>query len=228
MIKLLNIAHSVLREQRVRESFRKKAFATAVAAATTLGTVNTGLPIKNKPKIEIPGAKKDSYFSYLDLSVPEEIKQYAEICQAFIDKRSSNLLQITGDMMARIAADVYNSTGKYVPPELALAQLAVEGGVGNDDETSRPIANNNPYNIGNVDTGKNRKFSSVSDAIRAYYELMATDYLSGQSPSSLLSNFVNTAGNRYASASDYEAMLKSVIKSANKVARDVIKTWQSK
>jgi hypothetical protein len=221
MIKLLNIANQVLEEQQVDEDFKKKALATALAAATALGGINTNIP--NKPKSNITVKKTDPYFSYIDLSTLEGIKQYATICQAFIDRRSSNLLNITGNMMARIAADVYNSTGKYVPPELALAQLAVEGGVGNDNENSRPIKNRNPYNIGNIDTGKNKKFPSVSTAIRAYYELMATDYLSGQSPSSLLSNFVNAAGNRYASASDYESMLQSVVKSANNIAKEVTK-----
>jgi len=220
MIKLLNIAHIVLKEQRVDEDFKKKAFATALAATTALGGINTGI-IKNKSGLNVAVTNTYPYFSNIDLSIPEGIKQYAKICQAFIDRRSSNLLNITGNMMARIAAEVYNATGKYVPPELALAQLAVEGGIGNDNENSRPIKNNNPYNIGNVDTGRNRKFSSVSDAIRAYYELMATDYLSGQSPSSLLSNFVNVAGNRYASASEYESMLQSVVKSANKIAQEV-------
>ena len=227
MVKLLNIAHQVLKEQHTNESFKKKALAATIAAATALGTVNTGLPTKNQPRIEIPGAvKMDSNFSYIDLSTDKGIEQYAKICQAFIDTRSPNPLGITGNMMARAAAAVYPI--KYVPPELALAQLVVEGGIGNSDETSRPIVNNNPYNIGNVDTGKNQKFSSVSAAIRAYYQLMATDYLSGQSPSSLLSNFVNTIGNRYASAPNYEVLLKSVVKGANNIAKKAIKNWQSK
>lgn len=228
MIKLLGIAHQVLEEQHTNESFKKKALAATIAAATALGTVNTGLPTKNQPRIEIPGAvEMDSNFSYIDLSTDKGIEQYAKICQAFIDTRSPNPLGITGNMMAQAAAAVYST--KYIPPELALAQLVVEGGIGNNDETSRPIVNNNPYNIGNVDTGRNQKFSSVSDAIKAYYKLMATDYLPGKrSPNDLLKNFVNTVGNRYASAPNYETMLKSVTKSANNIAKKVIKNWQSK
>lgn len=222
MIKLLNIAHQVLEEQQTNEAgLGKKIVKGALATMLGLGAANYyGQKV---PVEKVANVKKtvSSYFSYIDLSTDEGIKQYAEICQKFIDSRPSNLLGITGDMMAKAAAAVFD-TG-YVPPELALAQLATEGGFANKPN-ARPIRTQNPYNIGNVDDGTNQSFSNVSDAIKAYYKLMAKDYLSStKSPDDLLKNFVNKAGNRYASAKNYESTLKKFVSKANNIAKEVTK-----
>jgi len=232
MIKLLDIANQVLKEQQQVDEASLKSKLIAPLFATAVATAAGGAAYLNRNKdldkpisvdIQSQYEKANPGFSFFNLNEKKGIELYAEVCQAFIDKRSPNPLGITGDMMAKAAADVLKSTKKYVPPELALAQLVVEGGIGNDNKNSRPIKYKNPYNIGNVDSGKNRKFSSVYNAIKAYYELVATDYLSGQSPSNLISNFINTAGNRYASAASYESMLKSVANRAHSIADDIKK-----
>ena len=147
----------------------------------------------------------------LDLNDPKEFDVYRKICQDFINASPSNLLGITGDMMATAAKNAFNRYGNYVPPELALAQLSQEGGLVSDPK-ARPIKTKNPFNVGNVDSGVNVIKSSVMGGIQSYYNLIASKYLGpGKQMQDLLNNFVNSSGNRYASDKDYEQKLSSII-----------------
>lgn len=157
---------------------------------------------------------KDGNFTYLDMNDPEAFKLYAEICQNFIDKRNPNA-GVDGQMMAECSKR-YFSQG-YVPPELALAQLALEGGL-SKNQTVRPRRTKNPFNVGNTDSGKNKYFSTVQEGVCAYYDLMVRRYLTGgKKAGDLLRNFVNVNGNRYASG-EYEPKLRSIVSSASNIS----------
>lgn len=161
-------------------------------------------------------------FTDLDLSTNEGFSKYAQICTTFISKYP-NPLNINGEMMASSAQKAFNRYGNYVPPELALSQLILEGGINNKDMNSRPIRTKNPFNVGNVDNGDNVYRGNVQDGIDAYYNLIAKNYLGkGKTASDLINNFVNLKGDRYASATDYENKLASITQKVNNLSQSLM------
>lgn len=203
------------------------------AIKSSLSNVNIPTPdvIKNpldnikpptpQPKGPISFAKG---FTQLDLSNHKDYKVYSQISQAFINKRNPNA-GISGDMMASAAANVYRSTKKYIPPELALAQLALEGGLSKDPK-AKPIRTNNPFNVGHYDHGRSVPFRTKQEGINRYYELIANNYLSGgKTAAHLAQNFTNVHGNRYASAPDYESKLKQIMREVNNISQSITSTY---
>jgi hypothetical protein len=184
---------------------------------------NKGVESKDlKPLLDRVTTGGGASFTDIDLKTNEGFTKYSAICDKFISTRQPNPLGITGEMMSNGAKNAFERYGKYVPPELALAQLVVEGGIGNGNPNIRPIKTKNPFNVGNVDNGSNVQYGNVQNSINVYYNLIAKNYLGkGKSANDLVTNFVNHSGNRYATEQKYEKMLNQVASQANKIAQTI-------
>lgn len=163
-------------------------------------------------------------YTVLDMSSEADYQNYINICQLWIDKQKYNLLNIDGGMMARSAKYAFDEKGNYVPPEFALAQLTLEGGF-DDDAESRPIRTNNPFNVGNVDSGENKYMEDVEEGIKLYYILIASSYLDKDiTVEDLLQNFVRKDdGNRYARDRKYEIKLSKTMKQIKDYTKSAVK-----
>jgi predicted nucleotidyltransferase len=168
-------------------------------------------------KIKFNKENTNGSFTYLDLNTSEGYEQYKNICQKFINDRNPSA-GVSGEMMAECAKQ--NFSKGYVPPELALAQLATEGGL-SSDPNSKPIRTQNPFNVGNVDSGQVKNMTNVESGVCAYYNLMTSNYLpGGKKAEDLVNNFVNTSGERYAAEKDYEGTLKQIINKMGQYRQD--------
>jgi murein DD-endopeptidase MepM/ murein hydrolase activator NlpD len=202
-------------------SFNDKNSVNSVATLETIKVMVDELKSKGiksedlKKYIDVVNTGGGEGFTDIDLISDEGYKKYENICQKFINTRSSNLLGITGEMMAKAAKTTYSTYQKYVPPQLALAQMTIEGGF-SSNPNSRPIKTKNPYNVGNVDDGNNKYFSDVQSGIQTYYDLIARNYLTGgKTAKDLVNNFVNKNNNRYASSTKYESSLNNLVNQIN-------------
>lgn len=171
-------------------------------------------------KIKLPTkTEKKTDFTYLDMNSSEGYKIYKEISDDFINSRNPNV-GITGDMLAKSAKKYF--TRGYVPPELALAQLAAEGGLSKKKDAI-PIVTKNPYNVGNTDSGGKIYHPDFQTGIDAYFDLMTRRYLAkGKTAEELVNNFVNINGRRYASGPEYEKLLREIISGMGKYTDPVL------
>jgi peptidoglycan hydrolase-like protein with peptidoglycan-binding domain len=203
---------------------------------STIETVTPEMAQSMASKLELKGVTKEQLnqlidkvttgggdiFTDLDLTTEEGYNMYSKICDLFIKTRKSNLLSITGDMMASSAKRTFEKYNKYVPPELALGQLAAEGGVGNSAPTNIAIKTKNPMNVGNMDDGSKINHSSVQSGIDSYYNLIAKDYIGkGRTAQDLINKFVNHEEKRYARSPNYEKVVGSIAREVNKIAKNL-------
>ena len=162
-------------------------------------------------------ASDDSMFTPLDLKTAEGFKAYADISQKWIDKQNPSS-PIKGEMLANGAKAALDSHGSYIPPQLALAQLTMEGGLSKDPKV-KPIRTKNPFNVGNVDSGAVVNHSNWQSGINAYFKTMAKSYIvpsQNKTAPGLLKKFVNVNNQRYASAPNYEKKIAETITNINK------------
>lgn len=165
----------------------------------------------------LTGMPSGSIFTPLDLKTTTGFKAYSDIAQKWIDKTNPSS-PIKGEMLANGAKKALLDHGSYIPPQLALAQLTMEGGL-SKDSSAKPIRTKNPFNVGNVDSGAVVKHSNWQSGIDAYFKTMAKNYVvpsQNKTATGLLNRFVNTKNQRYASAPNYEKAITSTINSINK------------
>ena len=175
-----------------------------------------GVTAEDLSKFVDPGTSTggSATFTDLDTRTSEGFNAYSKICQNYIDTRNPNAF-VSGEMMAEGARKAQDKYNKYVPPELALAQITLEGGLLSD--TSKvPIETKNPFNVGN--TGKAKVYRATFQAgVDAYYDLLARNYLvKGKTAADLVNAFTNFEGNHYAKPGEYEAGLRELLKSIRK------------
>lgn len=126
-------------------------------------------------------------------------KKYTIKANLYLSRKEFSGTPIKGEMLALAAENAYDSTGILLPVELCLAQCQWESGMGLKGKS--PI--NNPFNVGEYDTGTVLWFDNTFAGIQSYFYFMTTKYLRCSTIDELFKNFVNCSGNRYASG-EYE------------------------
>lgn len=164
-------------------------------------------------------------FTDLDLTNNEGVNAYKAICDNYIRQRNPNAF-VTGAMMAESAKRAYQRYRKYIPPELALSQLTLEGGI-SKDTSNRPIRTKNPFNVGNTPTKSNPQ-ASFEDGVNLYYDLIARRYMvNGKTANDLINDFKNDDGNAYADVG-YEQGLRALVKDIRRKNESVYAAIKSK
>lgn len=123
--------------------------------------------------------------------------EYEEKANLYLSREEFEGTPIKGEILALAAENAFDSTGILLPVELCLAQCQWESGMGLKGKSPK----NNPFNIGEYDSGTVMWFDNTFEGVQAYYYLMTTKYLSCSSIHELFENFVNCSGHRYASGS---------------------------
>jgi len=133
-------------------------------------------------------------------------EEYSKRADIYLSRKIFNGTPLSGEILANGARSAYEEYGVLVPVELALSQAQHESSMGKKGLSAR----NNPFNVGEFDSGTHIRFNSTEEGVNAYFNLMARDYLKDKSVDDLLlkNGFVNCIGNRYASDENYESTIK--------------------
>jgi flagellum-specific peptidoglycan hydrolase FlgJ len=138
--------------------------------------------------------------------------EYAKLAQRYLNRPVFAGTPLKGQDLADAARLAFETYGIVVPPELALAQAQFETSMGRRGRNPKT----NPFNVGEWDTETKLRFPDTSYGVNKYFDLMARDYLNNKPIESLLTNFVNQKGNRYAVDPNYE---KKISKQVNFIKR---------
>lgn len=142
------------------------------------------------------------------LNPTPNFNQYADIASAYLNRDIFKGTPLTGTSLSNAAKTTYDKYGVYIPPEFALAQAQLESKMGLLSRNAKT----NPFNVGEFDEGTKQRFATTQQGVDAYYDLIARDYLTkGKKIDDLLINYVNKAGNRYASNPEYEQKMRSQV-----------------
>jgi hypothetical protein len=125
--------------------------------------------------------------------------EYEVKANKYLSREEFEGTPIKGEMLALAAENAYDSTGILLPVELCLAQCQWESGMGLKGKSPT----NNPFNVGEYDSGTVMWFDSTFGGTQAYFYFMTTNYLKCKTISELFKDFVNCGGHRYASG-NYE------------------------
>lgn len=131
---------------------------------------------------------------------------YEKDAQLYLDRDVFKGTPIVGSDLSAAAKKTYERTKKYIPVEIALAQMQGESSMGTKGRSPKT----NPYNVGEFDKKTTITYKTKQEGIQAYYDLIADDYLiEGVGLGDLLGDFVNKDGNRYATNPEYEKYMRT-------------------
>jgi hypothetical protein len=174
--------------------------------------------IINKNKVDnIRFVYNDFKFKKQEKNYTIDPKEWKDSTFKVYEKRADVYLKkfktpIKPEMLSLAAYNVYDSLGILVPLELVLAQATLESSLGTKGRSPA----NNPFNVGEYNSRTVLLFKNTFDGVQAYYFLIAKKYLKCKSLNTLLNNFTNCNGKRYASSLNYEIELKNIIKKITK------------
>jgi hypothetical protein len=153
---------------------------TIVSITTQPNTTHTTI-------INLEELKSEYYYDSL-------FTDYRARADIYLNRPGFEKTPITGEMLAYCARKSLDSTGIFLPVELALAQAQMESNMGQAGRSPTT----NPFNVGEYDSGTVMWFDRTIDGVLAYYFLMCTQYLKCRDLSTLLVEFKNCAGYNYA------------------------------
>jgi hypothetical protein len=176
-------------------------FGIALGIGICLGSLMTGTIITVISNNELPNPNISKHDLIIGSNKWKDsvFTEYENKANLYLGRDEFEGTPIKGEMLALAAENAYDSTGILLPVELCLAQCQWESGMGLKGRSPK----NNPFNIGEYDSGTVMWFDNTFEGVQAYYYFMTTNYLPCKSVDELFVNFTNCDGNRYASA-NYE------------------------
>jgi hypothetical protein len=152
--------------------------------------------------------EKIIYENKLEIKVEKYFKDYSEKCQIYLNRRCFKGTPLTGKILSDCAKETYIEKGILIPLELVLSQAQMESHMG----TKGKSCVNNPFNVGEYDHRTALKYYKTEEGVQAYFNLIASDYLSTKEVDELLQNFTNSEDKRYASSRSYERKIRKQFK----------------